>query len=78
MYFSKRNASTTGGTMAITPAALTNEKLVVEVHHETRSTIGSVCASIFWVRMRAKINSFQLVRKANMSEAISAGTDSGR
>ena len=59
--------------MAITPAALTNEKLVVKSITKPEITIGSVCASMFWVRIRAKMNSFQLVRNANISEATSAG-----
>ena len=38
-------ASTTGGTIAITPAALMNEKLMVKSEANAAITIGSVCAA---------------------------------
>ena len=64
--------------MAMTPAALTKEKLVVKSITKPEITIGRVCAVMFCVRISAKMNSFQLVRNANISEATSAGSDSGR
>jgi len=58
MYFSNMIARTTGGTIAMTPAAFTKEKLVVKSITKPAITIGKVCASMFWVRIRAKRNSF--------------------
>src|SRR5512140_804869 len=68
----------TGGTIASTPAALMNEKLMLKSEVNEATTIGMVCDAGVWVNIRASRNSFQLVRNVNSTTATSDGSASGR
>ena len=51
--------------MAITPAALMKEKLMVKSEVKDATMIGSVCDAVVCVNISASRNSFQLARNAN-------------
>src|SRR5581483_210973 len=72
------SARITGGSTAITPAALMNEKLIVKSEVNDAMMIGSVCDFGVCVNISASRNSFQLARNANRMMATSEGAASGR
>ena len=63
--------------MAMTPAALMKEKLIVKSEANDATTIGKVCDAGVSVNINANRNSFQLLRKVKSTTAISAGSASG-
>src|SRR5664279_292606 len=69
---------TTGGTIASTPAALMNEKLIVKSDVNDATMIGRVCDAGVCVNISASRNSFQLARNENSVTATSEGAASGR
>src|SRR6476469_3614850 len=71
-------ATSTGGMIARTPAALMNENEMVKSDVNDATMIGSVCEAVVCVNMRAQRNSFQHVRKVNSTTATRDGVESGR